>query len=101
MGRYRLRDGSEVPRGALQLDKPGRGCGVGEMATTARSIREVKGLVINAYMTNRTNAYAENVNERTKDVKRRSCGFTKCENMRRRLLIAFGSPQPGEAMTLI
>ena len=43
-------------------------------------------------MTGRTNAYAENVNKKIKDVKRRSCGFTRCENMRRRLLLAFGYP---------
>lgn len=72
------------------------GCGVREMATAARSIREVKALVVNAYMTGHTNAYAENVNKRIKDVKRRSCGFTKCENMRRRLLLAFGCPPPKE-----
>ena len=68
------------------------GCGVKEIARAARSIKEVKALVVDAWMTGRTNAYAENVNRKIKDVKRRSCGFTKCENMRRRLLLAFGYP---------
>ena len=68
------------------------GCGVREIATAARSIKETKGYVVNAYMTGRTNACAESVNKRIKDVKRRACGFTKCENMRRRLLLAYGFP---------
>ena len=68
------------------------GSRVSEIARAARSIKEVKALVVDAWMTGRTNAYAENVNKKIKDVKRRSCGFTKCENMRRRLLLAFGYP---------
>lgn len=68
------------------------GCRAEKISKAARSIKEVKALVVDAYMTGRTNAYAENVNKKIKDVKRRSCGFTKCENMRRCLLLAFGYP---------
>lgn len=72
------------------------GCGVRKVARAARGIKEAKALVADAYITGHTNAYTENVNKKVKDVERRSCGFTKCENMRRRLLLAFGRPPLGK-----
>ncbi len=42
-------------------------------------------------MTGKTNAYAENVNRKIKDMKRRACGFTNYKSMRRRLLLAYGN----------
>ncbi|WP_165045232.1 transposase [Adlercreutzia sp. ZJ138] len=67
-------------------------CGIKEFATAANSIKGVKEYIVNAYMTGKTNAYAENVNRKIKDMKRRACGFTNYKNMRRRLLLAYGYP---------
>ncbi len=67
-------------------------CGIKEFATAANSIKGVKEYIVNAYMTGKTNAYAENVNRKIKDIKRRACGFTNYKSMRRRLLLAYGYP---------
>ncbi|WP_255464293.1 transposase [Adlercreutzia sp. ZJ138] len=66
-------------------------CGIKEFATAANSIKSVKEYIVGAYMTGKTNAYAENVNRKIKDMKRRACGFTNYKSMRRRLLLAYGN----------
>ncbi|WP_165062722.1 transposase [Adlercreutzia sp. ZJ154] len=66
--------------------------GTKEIATAAGSIKNVKKYILNAYRTDRTNAYAGSINRKIKDMKRRVCGFTNFKSMRRRLLLAFGYP---------
>ena len=53
----------------------------------ARRIKEAKTLVVGAWMTGWTNAYAGNVNKGVKDAKHHLYGSIMREVMRRRLLL--------------
>ncbi|WP_165056672.1 MULTISPECIES: ISL3 family transposase [unclassified Adlercreutzia] len=85
-------NGREMKKALGDWISQAQNCGIKEIAMAAGSIKEAEEHVLNAYRTGKTNAYAENDNRKIKDMKRRACGFANFENMRRRLLLAFGYP---------